>query len=267
MQGNKWYKLQPFLEEVARRNLEGYASLGGPFSNHLIALAYAAFEQKKKAVFLIRGGREEWIQNPAIQQMSDWGVQLIPINRTDYRLLHSGEIDWKSFVSGSSSYCFVPLGGSSPNSILSVAGWAEAISKAIEIETVVLPVASAGTISGFAVGLASNKNILGIEVLKSNGGMSIESDRLISESGQVHSSRTIWNADYHFGGYARHTEELKSFCRQVSKDEIFPIEPIYSGKAFFAVSDLARKGYFHEGSRILLVHTGGIFPWNSALNG
>ena len=48
----------------------------------------------------------------------------------------------------------------------------------------------------------------------------------------------------------------------VLEEKGFPIEPIYSGKAFFAVSDLIQKGHFEDGNSILLVHTGGVFPWN-----
>jgi 1-aminocyclopropane-1-carboxylate deaminase len=37
-----------------------------------------------------------------------------------------------------------------------------------------------------------------------------------------------------------------------------PLDPVYTGKMFFGVIDLIHKGYFPEGSCILLIHTGGL---------
>jgi 1-aminocyclopropane-1-carboxylate deaminase len=108
---------------------------------------------------------------------------------------------------------------------------------------------------------------LAVEVLKSNGGLKAESGWLLRASDFRSSVPIEWIDAYHEGGYARTSHRLKSFCRAVLEERTFPVEPIYSGKAFFAVSDLAGKGYFKEDSRILLVHTGGIFPWNSGLLG
>jgi 1-aminocyclopropane-1-carboxylate deaminase/D-cysteine desulfhydrase-like pyridoxal-dependent ACC family enzyme len=33
------------------------------------------------------------------------------------------------------------------------------------------------------------------------------------------------------------------------------------------VSDLAQKGHFEKEKRILILHTGGIFPWNNEISG
>jgi 1-aminocyclopropane-1-carboxylate deaminase len=35
-------------------------------------------------------------------------------------------------------------------------------------------------------------------------------------------------------------------------------DPIYTGKLFYALVDLAKKDYFKKGSIIVLVHTGGL---------
>jgi len=36
------------------------------------------------------------------------------------------------------------------------------------------------------------------------------------------------------------------------------LDPIYTGKMVFGVMDLIHKGYFPKGSRILMIHTGGL---------
>jgi 1-aminocyclopropane-1-carboxylate deaminase len=37
------------------------------------------------------------------------------------------------------------------------------------------------------------------------------------------------------------------------------IDPIYTGKMLYGIYDLAAKGYFKPGSKILAVHSGGIW--------
>ena len=40
--GNKWFKLKYYLQQAQEQNAEIIASFGGPYSNHLVALAFAA---------------------------------------------------------------------------------------------------------------------------------------------------------------------------------------------------------------------------------
>jgi 1-aminocyclopropane-1-carboxylate deaminase len=37
-----------------------------------------------------------------------------------------------------------------------------------------------------------------------------------------------------------------------------PIEPVYTGKLFYAVANLLQKKYFMGGSKVLVLHTGGV---------
>jgi 1-aminocyclopropane-1-carboxylate deaminase len=268
IQGNKWYKLKFYLEQLQRNPEQGIVSVGGPFSNHLIALSCAAAGLKRRAFFFLRGDENEWGSNPAVLQMRRWGAKLIPVSRSDFRKIYTTRAGWKDFFPyDPEEFLFVPMGGSSPDSLASVAGWAGRISEVERFDSVVLPAASAGTVSGFAAGLSEGTALLAIEVLRSGGGLATESENLIAQSGLGQTVKPQWISDYHFGGYARSTPELLEFCRAFNRTEKFHIEPVYSGKAFFAVSDLIEKGYFKEESKILVVHTGGIFPWNLELLG
>ena len=37
-----------------------------------------------------------------------------------------------------------------------------------------------------------------------------------------------------------------------------PLDPIYTGKLLYGLFDLAQKGFFPRGSRVLAVHSGGL---------
>ena len=64
------------------------------------------------------------------------------------------------------------------------------------------------------------------------------------------------NLDYHFGGYAKFNPELIDFTKQFESKTNIPVEPIYTGKMLYGIYDLARKGFFPNGAKILALHTG-----------
>jgi 1-aminocyclopropane-1-carboxylate deaminase/D-cysteine desulfhydrase-like pyridoxal-dependent ACC family enzyme len=39
---------------------------------------------------------------------------------------------------------------------------------------------------------------------------------------------------------------------------LIPTDFVYTGKLFFAVNDLLQKKYFKEGSKVLVIHSGGL---------
>jgi D-cysteine desulfhydrase len=64
--------------------------------------------------------------------------------------------------------------------------------------------------------------------------------------------------DYHFGGYARKTNELISFMNSIYQQHELPTDFVYTGKLLFGVMQLVQNNYFQPGSRILVVHSGGL---------
>ncbi len=262
IQGNKWFKLMPFAEKCIAENRSGFLSMGGPFSNHLIALSCAAFSMKKRSVFLVRGEEKEWENNPAITQMKEWGSEILPLSRTTFRQWHQQGPD-DTLSPEFQNLIWVPMGGTPAGPAPGLTALSRVISAAAEFDFLVLPAATGGTAAGIARGMPADKKMLVTEVLKSGGGLEAAFRKDVPENGP----ETTWLSDYHFGGYARTNPVLNRFCRQINETQMFKIEPVYSGKCFFAVSDLARKGHFGIRNRILILHTGGIFPWNTGLEG
>jgi 1-aminocyclopropane-1-carboxylate deaminase/D-cysteine desulfhydrase-like pyridoxal-dependent ACC family enzyme len=66
------------------------------------------------------------------------------------------------------------------------------------------------------------------------------------------------NTQYHFGGYARKPEELLTFMNRFYRDTHIPSDFVYTGKLFYAALDMIKKGLFPAGSRLLLIHSGGL---------
>jgi hypothetical protein len=67
------------------------------------------------------------------------------------------------------------------------------------------------------------------------------------------------HVDYHFGGYAKTKPELLKFVQDFIATTGIIIEPVYTGKMLFAIFNLIENNYFIPGTRIIGIHTGGIF--------
>ena len=63
---------------------------------------------------------------------------------------------------------------------------------------------------------------------------------------------------YHFGGYAKYTEELITFMNSFYEEEKIPTDFVYTAKMMYGVTDKLKNDYFQSGSNILCLHTGGL---------
>ena len=71
--------------------------------------------------------------------------------------------------------------------------------------------------------------------------------------------------DYDFGGYAKYDDTLITFMNEFYRQTNIPTDFVYTGKLFFAVQDLAIKKFFPPGSKVLVIHSGGL-QGNSSLD-
>jgi 1-aminocyclopropane-1-carboxylate deaminase len=68
--------------------------------------------------------------------------------------------------------------------------------------------------------------------------------------------------NYHFGGYSKSNEVLNQFVTDFNNQNSFEIEPIYTGKAMFALVDFLKENKIRN-KKVLFVHTGGLSKWNN----
>ena len=64
--------------------------------------------------------------------------------------------------------------------------------------------------------------------------------------------------NYCCGGYAKTTAELIQFIQNFEAEYDIPLEQIYTGKMLMGLTELIAKGYFPAGSKLLVIHTGGL---------
>lgn len=256
--GNKWRKLKYNLQEARRLQADKLVTSGGAYSNHLAAVAAAGLEFGFKTLGIVRGERTDPL-NPTLKFAEQCGMDLRYVSRSNFRKKSGNSLldELEIALDG----CFLlPEGGTN---CLALPGVAEMVAE-INSQLGFLPdymaaaCGTGGTLAGMVSGLDGLPvNALGISVLKGDF-LKAEVAGLLRSCGEHPDN--LWQivTDYHFGGYARFQPELISFINQFYDRYQIPLDPIYTGKLFYAVFDLAEKGFFKEGSTIVLIHSGGL---------
>jgi len=252
--GNKWWKLKYNLKRAREENHETILTFGGPYSNHIFATAAAAREVGFKSIGIVRGEKHAPL-NSTLAFAERHGMLLHFVPREDYRKKTDNDFI-EALHHRFGHFFLIPEGGTNT---LAVQGCNEFGTSLLndDFHHVMLPVGTGGTMAGIIGGLPANKNIIGVSVLK--GGEFLEMD-VRTLLGATYRNTAMWtiNANYHFGGYAKHTPELLSFIKAFNDKHGIPIEYVYTGKMFAAIFDLVRKGNFSRGDSILAIHTGGL---------
>jgi len=254
--GNKWWKLKYNLEEAIRLGHSAVLTFGGAFSNHIFATAAATGELEIKSIGVIRG--EEILPlNKTLAFAKHNGMDLFYVSREDYR--KKTESDFSNQLKARfGNFYLIPEGGTNSLAIKGCAEFARQKFSTLNFDYVCLPVGTGGTMAGIIAGLEGTKTVLGFSVLKGGKFLNVEIARLVKDFSCCDYSNWRLETEYHFGGYAKTTPELDRFIARMATEQNLPLEFVYSAKMVAGVYDLTSKNYFPRGSKILLLHTGGL---------
>lgn len=251
--GNKWRKIKFQLINAEQNNIRHIISFGGGFSNHLHALGYCCFQLGLKFTAIVRGDYSNNL-SPMLKDLSRWNADIRYVNKLVYKTRDT-ELR-QTLAAEYPDALIVPEGGSSHYALKGVGEIIQELKQSYDY--IVAPVASGGTLAGLIHGLSNTckTQVLGIGVLKGQDYL----ERLVTDLLPQANTSCHWqiNHDYHFGGYAKKSPELEQFCQEFKQTHNLKIEPVYSGKLFFALQDLIKNQYFPPASKILALHTGGL---------
>ena len=250
LSGNKWRKLKYNLIEAKKQKQKVLLTFGGAYSNHIYAVAAAGKEFGFQTVGMIRGEEHNPL-NHTLDFAKSCGMELYYLDRTLYRKKY--EKDFLSKLSNQfGNFYLVPEGGTNQ---LALKGCQEMIQEIDEdFDTVCMPCGTGGTLAGSILELKRHQKALGFSALKGRDFLEKEVEKLI---GKEHNNWSI-NWKYHFGGYAKTTNELFRFLKDFEKDHTIALDPIYTGKMFYGLFDLIANDYFEKKSKIVAIHTGGL---------
>lgn len=253
--GNKWRKLKYNLIYAKNAGYNQILTFGGAFSNHLVATAAACSEMGIKSIGIVRGEELNDQANPSLRTCSGFGMELHFIPRQEYRRREDKHFIEQLLGDVGPSY-MLPEGGSNA---LAVKGCQDIVEELdLEFDTITCPVGTGGTLAGISSALTGSSRALGIAVLKNALYLNDEVERLHQDSMGVAWNNWEINHEYHFGGYGKYSEELVDFINGFKSDTGIQLDPIYTGKMVFGLFDLIKKSYFSRGSKIVVLHTGGL---------
>jgi 1-aminocyclopropane-1-carboxylate deaminase/D-cysteine desulfhydrase-like pyridoxal-dependent ACC family enzyme len=243
--GNKWRKLRYNLPLIPSGHT--LVTFGGAYSNHIYATAAACKDAGIPSIGIIRGERVDPL-SPTLQFATSCGMKLKFVSRSDYR---SKETLKERLFAGREDIYLLPEGGTN---IHAIRGCAEIMDKEMEgMDVVCCPVGTGGTLAGL-VSSGTHVRFEGYSALKADLQQDVES--LLA--GLPHSPFALIN-DYHFGGYARISDELIAFIKQFYEEQDVLLDPVYTGKMLYGIMD--RLPSYPHGTRICAIHTGGLQGW------
>jgi len=254
--GNKWFKLKYSLLSALENNIAQVVSFGGAYSNHIHALAFAANGLGLQSVGFIRG---QWSDdNPTLGDAKRWGMQLISLSREEYRLKSDPgflcELK-KQFPNA----LWIPEGGSNTAALRGVSELMGLIEQQLpDLDVLVSACGTGGTLAGLIAGASKTRAILGVPVLKGAGFLNADINQLLLNAKLT--AGCAWQLDLegHYGGYAKVKAEHKVHMRQLEKQHDILLEPVYTAKMWRRFDELVSSGYFARGSKVALLHSGGL---------
>ena len=252
--GNKIRKLNQNIFSFYKNKCKKLVTFGGAFSNHLLATAALCNELSIECVGIVRGEELNVNSNGILKKCSSLGMQLNFVSRSSFSeqkkmsglLVKDGIPTW-----------FVPEGGAN---LEGIEGCKEIVAENEEIfDYYVVAQGTTTTSIGIALALPPSAKIIVVPVLKGFNSK--------SEMKSVLNNVDLWNVikdkiivldDFHFGGYAKSTNELREFISEINQINEMQIEEVYTGKALYALKNYLEKN-FVKNKKVLFIHTGGIF--------
>ncbi|GAA6138130.1 pyridoxal-phosphate dependent enzyme [Arenicella sp. 4NH20-0111] len=275
--GNKLHKLSPNLELAINSGCHGVVSFGGPYSNHLHALAWACKSRTLASVGIIRGELHSKL-TPTLKDCSQWGMSLVAMNRAKFREcqewisqtnqaqptatpIFSHQLLPNIFPQLPENFLIIPEGGSNQLAIQSLAQAYEPLFEQAEYAEVTHAVCATGTgatLAGLRLAAPKGVSVLGIQAVAEGDATLKRIHDWLGTSSLDSNESALSIIPGHLGGFAKTTTELLEFINDAETVYGVPLDPIYNAKVLFALENLACSGYFSSTDKILVIHTGGL---------
>ena len=259
--GNKFFKLKYNLQRTITENKQGIITMGGAYSNHLAATAWACYENNLTSVGIIRGD----IQNPLNNTLlfcQQHGMKLIAVDRGQY---HRSSAIVQQIIASYDQYFFVPEGGDNEEGLQGCTEILSFLKDADSFTHIVCCMGTGTTFQGISKAAASDQTVIGIPVLKIK-----EADQLLFQQQQISNAaaaKQVILFDHAGAGYAKTSAQQLDFMNLFYQKTTIPTDIVYTGKLMQAVLQLAEQNYFRAADKVVVLHTGGLQGNNSIADG
>ena len=250
--GNKWRKLKYNINTFLQSDKKILVTVGGAYSNHIMATAAATKVFNISSIGIIRGNELNQDSNNNLKYASEQGMKLIFAERNFYAQRYN-----EDFIKKLADYLklksdkifFVPEGGANA---AGVKGCEEIVQEInIDFDYILTDCGTGTTLAGIANSLKPNQKVTGISVINSGYDLKTNINQFTTENYEL-------KTEFNFGGYAKTNEELFSFIKYFYAETNIKLDYVYTGKLFYAIFKLIEQDYFEPDSVIVGLHTGGV---------
>ena len=260
--GNKVRKLEYLMADARSKGAEVVFTTGGAQSNHAMLTAAAAGKLGMKAILILKKKGVMDIQgNLLLEKLMGTDVRFLDTD--DFEDIYK-EMDRVGEQLGK-PYYKIPLGGSNALGTLGYVECAREIrDQGIRFDRLICAEGSGGTMAGLALG--AKLFLPGTRVT----GMMVDNDpfeeitlRLMREAAALlEADIPIEKGDFDLRnmtgpGYAIPSEEGNRAVELMAAREGIFLDPVYTGKAFAGLLQMASEGLLSPEENVLFLHSGG----------
>ena len=272
--GNKVRKLEFTAAYALQEGYDVLITCGGVQSNHSRATAAVAARLGLKSHLVLRGEAPD-VPNGNLFLDLLLGAKLTYIPGADHQALLAGmEQVAAAYAKQGHKALIIPMGASNAlGSLGYVAAIREMMQQFQEMEWtpdyIVTATGSGGTMAGLILGkklFGLSSQIVGVNVCDDAEYFHQEIAKIMQEfckryDVDVQAELTDYQIiDGYVGeGYALSRPEEQHFIAQVARTEGIILDPVYTGKAMYGLSQEIAKGAFTKEEKVLFIHTGGIY--------
>ncbi len=247
--GNKFYKLRYYIEFALAKGVSTVASFGGPYSNHIVALAYTAKEAALKSIGYIRTNADEPM-TPSLKEAKAYGMELVYLGRMEFQskkahILQSSEAMTDCYFIDEGGYGIVGAKGAA--TILTE-------KNTTQYDYIICAVGTGTMLAGIINAADPRQKIIGIPILKNEGSIESEINALLEDKNRPY---TLLH-QFHQGGYAKTNPMMLDFMNRLWDAEKIPTDIVYTSKLLFGLEQLIKENYFEKHASILVIHSGGL---------
>jgi 1-aminocyclopropane-1-carboxylate deaminase len=284
MGGNKLRKLEYIVPDAIASGADTLVSIGGVQSNHTRMVAATAAKIGMRCVVV----QEKWVPHYDAVYDRVGNILLTRLMGADSRLVEDGfdiglRQSWEDAMqsvrdAGGTPYG-IPAGASEHKyGALGYIGFAEEVAVqerelGFRFDFIVVCTVTGSTQAGMVVGFAAQDRadrVIGIDASGTIEQTRAQVRRIVDNAASlvglgraVREDEIVILPDYAYPAYGVPSEETNEAIRLAARTEAMITDPVYEGKSMQGLIDLARKGSFPEGARVLYAHLGGA----PALNG
>ncbi|OSZ78697.1 hypothetical protein CAP35_10735 [Chitinophagaceae bacterium IBVUCB1] len=250
--GNKWYKLQYYLQDAKAKRADTIITFGGAYSNHLVATAAAAKQFGFKSIGIVRGMHSKDSHTQTLANCISFGMELQFVSREVYT--QKSDIQYlQSLLAIYPNAYIVNEGGAGE---LGVKGSSAIAAYIPHHYTHICVSAGTGTtLAGIRRALPADVQLLGYVPMK--GGVYIR--EVINDylPLALQSTYALYD-DWHLGGFGKHTDEQLTFMNDFYSQNHIPLDVVYTAKMMMGIEAQIKAGFFPADASILCIHTGGL---------